>query len=222
MNLRPMKSTLKIYKPTDIIDFGKFKGKVIEQIIHEDSGYFIWLLTQAKDFFIQKEDLIRLFEVYPQLNLDKAGELAYELKRLSLASDDEKKDFSLEADSWAKLRSTPINTKAQREYQPFTLIVANVCYNDPLRLSLDVNNWRYAQLGVNEDAVPEIIVFCKSERILTCFSGNLFSLMGYELIDEPVQYYKFRVNMDDDDFGQVAQTLLQLGFVEINGNTPNQ
>ena len=222
MNLRPLKSTLKIYKPTDIIDFGKFKGKVIEEIIHEDSSYFIWLLTQTKDFFIQKEDLIRLFEVYPQLIFDKAGELAYELKRLSLASDDEKKEFSLEAESWAKLRSTPINKKAQREYQPFTSIVANVLYNDPLRLSLDVNNWCYAFLGVNEDAVPEIIVFCKSERILTCFSGNLFSLMGYELIDEPVQYYKFRVNMDDDDFGQVAQTLLQLGFIEINGSAPNK
>jgi hypothetical protein len=46
--------------------------------------------------------------------------------------------------------------------------------------------------------------------------------MGYELIDEPVQYYKFRVNMDDDDFGQVAQTLLQLGFIEINGSAPNK
>jgi hypothetical protein len=222
MNIRPIKSTLKIYKPTDIIDFGKFKGKVIEQIIQEDSDYFIWLLTHTKDFFIHQEDMIGLFMVYPQLNLDKAGKLAYELKRLSLATDDEKKDFSLEADRWAKLRSTPINTKAQREYQPFTSIVANVRYNDPLRLSLDINNWRYAQLGVNEDAVPEIIVFCKSERHLTCFSGSLLTLLGYERIEEPVQYYKFHVNMDNDDFGQVAQTLLQIGFVEINGNTTNQ
>ena len=213
---------MKIYKPTDVIDFGKFKGKVIEQIIQEDADYFIWLLTQTTNFFIQKEDMNRLFEVYPELKWDRVDELAYELKRLSLASEDEKMDFFLKEESWAKLKSTQKNKLAQNDYKPFNSIIADVRYNDPLRLSIDVNNWCFAMLGVNNEAVPEIIVYCKSERVLTCFSGNLFAMMGYERIEEPVQYYKVRVNMDDDYFGQVAQILLQLGFIEINGSAPNK
>jgi hypothetical protein len=71
-------------------------------------------------------------------------------------------------------------------------------------------------LGVNHEAAPEIIVYCKSDRLLTCFSGGLFAIMGYERIGEAVYHYRFRVSMDDDSFGQVAQTLLQLGFIVIN------
>ena len=213
---------MKIYKPTDIIDFGKFKGKVIEQIIQEDADYFLWLLTRTENFFIQKEDLTKIFEVYPQLSFDKASELAYELKRLSLASEDDKKCFSLDYVNWAKLKVTNSNKVAQSQYRPYSSIVANIHYNDPLRLSLDVNNWCFAELGVSEDAVPEIIVYSKSERILTCFRGSLFATMGYEQIDEPVQYYRFRVNMDNDGFGQVAQTLIQLGFLEINVQSLNE
>jgi hypothetical protein len=212
---------VKIYKLKDQIDFGKYKGKVVEDIIHEDPDYFIWLMTQTRQFLLDLIDWSIVLKKYPELSFDKSGLLNYELKRMSIASPKEQASMSLVEKEWHRIKPTSLNKHGEIEHGRANGPHVLLNYNDPFHITNNVNNWKYVRLGVDADAVPELIVYCKSERTLTCFTGSFVAQFGYPIVNEPVQYYYFRINMDSAEFGQVAQALLHLGFLTLKDSDTN-
>lgn len=58
--------TIKKYKLNDVLTFGKYKGNSLRYIYENDANYFLWLIENAKDFFIDKSDLEKLIEIEKQ------------------------------------------------------------------------------------------------------------------------------------------------------------
>ena len=209
---------LKVYRPNDVLDFGKFTGKTVETIVREDVNYLISLLTQDTDFFISEEDLSTLSRINPSLVLDQMSQSYYE-KKLSIINHKEFRSiFMSDPNMWDNLRETN-RSRIQRERYPSELSnYVRIDYNDPLEIAKDIHTWKFIKLSVDEEAIPMIEVYCYSVRKLSCFSGEIYSAMGYAQLDFPVHYFMFSLNMNHYDFGYLARTLIQNGLAELKSD----
>jgi hypothetical protein len=44
-----------IYKKNDTLNFGKYKGILLSQLVDRDLGYICWCITNIKEFVLDKE-----------------------------------------------------------------------------------------------------------------------------------------------------------------------
>lgn len=47
----------KLYNPSDILDFGKYKGKTVAEILKQDPRYIIWLLINTEKFKLSEHTM---------------------------------------------------------------------------------------------------------------------------------------------------------------------
>jgi hypothetical protein len=73
-----------IYKPEDILEFGKFKGNTIEDTIKTDINYIVWALIEIDEFQLSEESILifidnkdRILLNHPRLKNHKAASIAF-------------------------------------------------------------------------------------------------------------------------------------------------
>ena len=54
----PTADTTKIYGLDDTLEFGKYKGKVLRDVIHSDFGWVKWAIQESDHFFCRIDDVI--------------------------------------------------------------------------------------------------------------------------------------------------------------------
>jgi hypothetical protein len=203
---------IKLYKPTDVLDFGEHEGKVIESVARDHTDYFIWLVAFANSFFISKEDLDALRQKYPQLDSGFKSEYAYN-RKLSLFEDQEfRAIFNADMSKWTHIRETS-RSKLQRERYPSDeALYVDLDYNDESLITKDIHTWKFVQFCVDQDATPMIKVFCYSVRDLNTRTRNYTESWGYKKQANPIHYFMFSLTMNDFDFGYLARTLIHMGL----------
>ena len=53
-----------IYKLSDPFDFGKYKGRIIDDILKHNPGYVVWCIENIEWFRLSEADKERAYELY--------------------------------------------------------------------------------------------------------------------------------------------------------------
>lgn len=66
---------LKIYEPETVFDFGKNKGRTLEDVASTDVKYIVWCLLNVDHFFVDKELVLEYQKKYEMklIDVDKSG-----------------------------------------------------------------------------------------------------------------------------------------------------
>ncbi|MCD8438372.1 hypothetical protein LNI90_11605 [Tenacibaculum dicentrarchi] len=82
------------YKLDDILNFGKYKGRTIKEIIQEDINYIVWCLIQIDDFQLSDDSAIEFINNKEKILLNHSR--LKDHKAMSILIGFEEGDFATE------------------------------------------------------------------------------------------------------------------------------
>lgn len=211
---------IKKYGPKDPLNFGKHKGKRIEDIATEDPAYITWMLEQIPGFFISMEDIFNLKLVNHQVRLTQEQFQVYWKKKKNCEIQLLSFQPMLNPGYWHKLRTTPRNQRIYKGMHPMEMTYE---FRNPesFFFSLPSNkSWSLCSLGVNDDAIPVIRAYGSMIESLEQKRDSDAAVLTLHsmFLEQFSMFIRTEISIDHPCFGYFAQKLIQVGLLTYDGH----
>jgi hypothetical protein len=208
---------LKVFTPNDIISFGKYEGKRIQEIAEADPSYIKAMLERVYNFFITPEDMVNLslwnsdfhlcdneLGIYLQKNKRFEQEFIMSLKHLP-------------PEEWGTLKSTRKNA---RRFKEIRCSVFNYTYAKAFTLLYEASDFSSiycCELAVNGYGEPIIKVFADITTSLEKREDSSAARMATQgLLGKTFPtLIRLEASMDHYSFGAVAYRLVEAGLLKL-------
>ena len=211
---------LKVFTPNDIISFGKYEGKRLQEIAEADPSYLKGMLERVYNFFITPEDMVNLslwnsdfhlcdneLDIYMQKNKRFEQEFIMSLKHLP-------------SEEWGTLKSTRKNA---RRFKEIRWSVFNYRYAKAFTLlyeATDLSSIYCCELAVNGHGEPVIKVFADLTTSLEKRENSSAARMAIQgLLGKTFPtLIRLEASMDHYSFGPIANRLVEAGLLRVGGS----